>query len=79
MVRYIPRVTTLFLGKRICQDPLENFIGKQRQGGPMNEDPSISDFLKNHRYCGLSMVCVRMLSDQGTKETGFATQKLNTP
>ena len=42
----IPGVT-VFLSNRICQDPLENFFGQQRQRGRVNENPNVSEFLKN--------------------------------
>lgn len=37
----------VFLSNRICQDPLENFFGRQRQRGRVNENPSTAEFLKN--------------------------------
>lgn len=49
MVEYlftIPDVS-LFLSNKICQDPLENFFGQQRQRGRVNENPSAKEFLKN--------------------------------
>lgn len=42
----IPGVT-VFLSNRICQDPLENFFGRQRQRGRVNENPSVAEFLQN--------------------------------
>eukprot|EP00731_Ephydatia_muelleri_P032664 Em0024g208a len=42
----IPGVT-VFLGNRICQDPLENFFGQQRQRGRANGNPSSSEFIHN--------------------------------
>lgn len=42
----IPGVT-VFLSNRICQDPLENFFGQQRQRGRVNENPNVSEFIKN--------------------------------
>ena len=42
----IPGVT-VFLSNRICQDPLENFFGQQRQRGRVNENPNVSEFVKN--------------------------------
>ena len=38
---------TVFQSNRICQDPLENFFGRQRQRGKVNENPSIAEFMKN--------------------------------
>lgn len=42
----IPGVT-VFLSNRICQDPLENFFGQQRQRGRVNENPCVTEFMKN--------------------------------
>ncbi len=42
----IPGVT-VFLSNRICQDPLENFFGQQRQRGRVNENPNVPEFIKN--------------------------------
>ncbi len=41
----IPGVTA-FLSNRICQDPLENFFGQVRQKGRVNENLSVSEFIK---------------------------------
>lgn len=38
-----------FLSERISQDPLEKFFGRQRQRGGVNENPSISQFLKGNQ------------------------------
>ena len=49
LVKYlftIPDVK-VFLSNRICQDPLENFFGHQRQRGRVNENPNVAEFLKN--------------------------------
>ena len=37
----------VFLSNRICQDPLENFFGLQRQRGRVNENPNALEFLRN--------------------------------
>jgi hypothetical protein len=42
----IPGVT-VFLSNRVCQDPLENFFGQQRQCGRVNENPNAAEFVKN--------------------------------
>ena len=36
-----------FLSNRICQDPLENFFGHQRQRGKVNDNPNSAEFIKN--------------------------------
>jgi hypothetical protein len=38
---------SVFLSNRLCQDPLENFFGQQRQRGRVNENPNAQEFLKN--------------------------------
>ena len=57
LVRYLFTIPGLryFLSERICQDPLEKFFGCQRQRGRVNENPSVSEFVKNTqalRVCG---------------------------
>lgn len=42
----IPGVKS-FLSQRLCQDPLENFFGCQRQRGGVHDNPSIQEFVKN--------------------------------
>ncbi len=49
MVRYlfsVPGVTS-FLSQKVCQDPLENFFGCQRQRGRVHDNPNAEEFLKN--------------------------------
>ena len=36
-----------FLSNNICQDPLENFFGAQRQRGSSSDNPSAYEFYKN--------------------------------
>ena len=38
---------SVFMGNRICQDPLEKFSGQQRQRGRVHENPSVKEFLQN--------------------------------
>ncbi len=40
---------TSFLSQRIQQDPLEKYFGKQRQRGRVNENPTVSEYLKNEQ------------------------------
>ncbi len=49
LVEYIFTIpgVTVFLSNRVCQDPLENFFGQQRQRGRVNENPNVSEFVKN--------------------------------
>ncbi|KAL5506391.1 hypothetical protein EMCRGX_G008017 [Ephydatia muelleri] len=42
----LPGVTT-FLSERLCQDPLEQFFGCQRQRGRTNDNPTVKEFCKN--------------------------------
>lgn len=37
----------VFLSQRICQDPLENFFGCQRQRGGTHDNPNVNEFQKN--------------------------------
>jgi len=37
----------VFLSQRICQDPLENFFGCQRQRGGTHDNPNMQEFQKN--------------------------------
>ena len=37
----------VFLSRNLCQDPLENFFGCQRQRGRSNENPSVAEFYSN--------------------------------
>lgn len=36
-----------FLTAKLNQDPLENFVGLQRQRGAVNENPNVKEFLEN--------------------------------
>ena len=38
---------TVFLSKRLFHDPLENFLGRQRQRGGASENPSMAEFCTN--------------------------------
>ena len=38
---------SIFLSNRLCQDPLENFFGQQRQRGRANENPNAVEFFRN--------------------------------
>ena len=42
----IPGVSS-FLSAKINQDPLEKFFGMQRQAGRANQNPTVSEFIKN--------------------------------
>ena len=43
LVRYLFTIegVSSFLSQRICQDPIENFFGCQRQRGGVNENPNV--------------------------------------
>ena len=49
LVQYIFTVPGVqsFLSQRICQDPLENFFGCQRQRGGVHDNPNVQEFIKN--------------------------------
>ena len=53
----IPGVTA-FLSQRICQDPLENIFGCQRQRGGTHDNPSVDEFIKNTQaLCVVGSMC----------------------
>ena len=37
----------MFLSNNLCQDPLENFFGCQRQRGGNSDNPTVQDFFNN--------------------------------
>ena len=49
LVKYIFTIpgVSVFLSNRLCQDPLENFFGIERQRGRVNENPTAKEFLQN--------------------------------
>ena len=49
LVRYIFKMPDVksFLSQRICQDPLENFFGQQRQRGGIHDNPNVKEFIHN--------------------------------
>ena len=49
LVRFIFTIpgVKFFLSRRICQDPIEIFLGCQRQRGRTRDNPNIQEFLKN--------------------------------
>jgi hypothetical protein len=49
MVRYLFTMSDVkvFLSRRICQDPLEQFFGCQRQRGGTHDNPNAQEFLRN--------------------------------
>ena len=69
----------LFLSNRICQDPLENFFGQQRQRGKCSDNPNASEFLKNTQALRVinstcSMVRGNCRETKGNKTTKMAQQ-----
>ena len=49
LVKFLFKVpgVTCFLREKLCQDPLENLFGCQRQRGQVNENPTFQEFTKN--------------------------------
>ena len=49
LVKYIFTIpgVKFFLSERLCQDPLENYFGCQRQRGGRHENPNVNDFCKD--------------------------------
>ena len=37
----------VFLSQKLCQDPLEDFFGHQRQRGRGHDNPNVQKFIKN--------------------------------
>ncbi|KAL5497084.1 hypothetical protein EMCRGX_G013484 [Ephydatia muelleri] len=46
-LRLVPKLKSTFLSERLCQDPLEQFFGCQRQRGRTNDNPTVKEFCKN--------------------------------
>ena len=64
-----------FLSNRICQDPLENCFGAQRQRGATSDNPSVSEFLKNTQALGVvNSFCSAPVRGncRGAKDSGTA-------
>ena len=49
LVKYVFTISDMksFLSQRICQDPLENFFGRQRQRGGVHDNPNVKEFTEN--------------------------------
>lgn len=49
LVKYIFTMSDVksFLSQRLCQDPLENFFGRQRQRGGVHDNPNVKQFTEN--------------------------------
>lgn len=63
-----------FLTAKLNQDPLENFVGLQRQRGAVNENPNVKEFLENtqalrviNTVCGTVRGNVRGADKKGRK------------
>ena len=46
-----------FLSRRITQDPLEKYLGLQRQWGWVNENPNVQEFQKNSQALRIVQAC----------------------
>lgn len=69
-----------FMSNKICQDPLENFFGQQRQRGRVNENPNVPEFIKNTqalRVANFSRSAVRGNCRGATKKDPIDVE--NTP
>ena len=53
----------VFPSNKISQVPLENLFDRQRQRGRVNENPSVSEFLKN-------MLALRVVNNTSSRVTG---------
>ena len=49
LVRYLFKVpgVKVFFSHTLCQDPLENFFGCQRQRGGTHDNPTVKEFQQN--------------------------------
>ena len=49
LVRYLFKIpgVTIFLSRRICQDPIEIFFGCQRQRGGTHDNPTVLEYQQN--------------------------------
>ncbi len=68
------------MSNKICQDPLENFFGQQRQRGRVNENPNVPEFIKNTqalRVANFSRSAVRGNCRGATKKDPIDVE--NTP
>ena len=65
LVKYIFTIDGVksFLSQRLCQDPLENFFGVQRQGGGVHDNPSVKQFMENTQ----ALRVVKMIGFSGVK------------
>ena len=50
-----------FMNEKLCQDPLGNFYGCQRQREKSNENPNLQEFLEILQHWEQSTHTVRML------------------
>lgn len=76
----IPGVTS-FLTEKLCQDPLEQFFGIQRQKGGTNENPTVKEFSKNTqvlRVINGTCTNVRRGNCRGSK-TSYDMEKESAP
>ena len=47
-----------FLSNHLCQDPLENFFGCQRQMGGTNDNPTVQEYYQNtESLCVINSFC----------------------
>ena len=70
LVEYLFTVpgVSVFLGNRVCQDPLENVFGQQRQRSRASEHPCTTKFLRN-------IQALRVISTPA-KESGEITMEV---
>ena len=69
-----------FLSEKLSQDPLEKFFGVQRQRGKSNENPTVSQFLKNTQ--GIRVINSIWLKDitgncRGCKRKGYDLESVD--
>lgn len=71
---------TSFLSERLSQDPLEKFFGRQRSRGGVNDNPNVSQFLKNNQALrvvnSISLDFVKG-NCRGTNSSSISSEKEN--
>ena len=77
MVKYIFTIpgVEVFLSNCICQDPLERFVGQQRQRGRVNENPKAIDCDVKDRFVLPRQTC---LSHAGIREPNLSHMRMGT-
>ena len=71
---------TVFLSEKLSQDPLEKFFGIQRQQGRANENPNVTQVLKNSQNLReISSIWIKDLTGncRGCKRKSYDLESIN--